>query len=132
MWPDAAEAYQEAMALLKGSGLPSASTEPAAGLARVALAQGDLVTAQSFVDGILDQVGAGNLDGTQEPIAVYLACFRVLAAAGDSRAGPVLAEAHRFLMNQAESIDDPEAKRAFCENVPANRELLELVAGVGL
>ncbi len=128
MWADAAEAYQEAMALLKGSGLPSASTEPAAGLARIALAQGDLVTAQSFVDGILDQVGVGNLDGAQEPIAVYLACYRVLAAAGDSRAGSVLAEAHRFLMNQAESIKDPEAKRAFLENVTANQEILSLAA----
>jgi hypothetical protein len=27
-------------------------------------------------------------------------------------------------MSQLDGIDDPDVKRAFCENVPANRELL--------
>jgi adenylate cyclase len=117
-------AYQEALDLRRELGQAHLATEPLAGLARVALAQGDLVQAGGYVAQILAHLETGSLDGTDEPIRIYLTCYRVLRANEDPRADKVLAEAYQLLQGRAAKIEDKELRRSFLENVTANRELV--------
>jgi predicted ATPase/class 3 adenylate cyclase len=99
--------------------------DPVAGLARVALAQGDLPAALEQVEFILAHMAAGgSFDGTEEPLRLPLTCYQVLSAAGDPRAAEVLANAHAELLKQADRISDPQARRSFLQNVPHNREIV--------
>jgi predicted ATPase/class 3 adenylate cyclase len=99
--------------------------DPVAGLARVALAQGDLAAALEQVEFILAHMAAGgSFDGTEEPLRLPLTCYQVLSAAGDPRAAEVLANAHAELLKQADRISDPQARRSFLQNVPHNREIV--------
>jgi Tfp pilus assembly protein PilF len=129
---DGRAAYQEALDLRRELGQAHLATEPLAGLARVALAQGDLAGAKTCVDEILSHLekgtpgsGAGHpLDGTDEPLRILLTCYQVLRAFGNSRADEVLAEAYRLLQERAAKIDDKALRRSYLENVRANREIL--------
>jgi len=66
----------------------------------------------------------GNLDGTVEPIWIYLTCYQVLKASGNPRAQGILSEGHRLLYEQATKISDEEMRRSFLENVAAHREIV--------
>jgi adenylate cyclase len=127
---EAAAAYQEALDLRRQMGQRHLAPEPLAGLARVALAQGGLAQAGTYVDEILAHLetgapGSGHpLDGTDEPICIYLTCYRVLRANSDPRAKQVLEEAHSLLQERAAEIDDDDLRHSYLENVTANRELV--------
>jgi predicted ATPase/class 3 adenylate cyclase len=122
----AAEAYRQSRdQLLELQMRRQQVLDPVAGLARVALAQGDLPAALEQVELILAHIAAGGtFDGTEEPLRLPLTCFQVLRAAGDPRAAEVLASAHAELQKQAERISDPAARRSFLQNVPHNREIM--------
>ncbi len=123
---EAANSYRRAYELRREAKQPNLATEPLAGLARLALAQGDLAAAFEYVQEILDYLQSGNLDGTQEPIRVYLTCYQVLQVQGDRRADEVLEQAYRLVQERAAGITDAEMRRSFLENVTANRKLVEL------
>jgi hypothetical protein len=79
------------------------------------------------VETILEQMRARpTLDGTDEPLRVYLTCYRVLSASQDPRAGEVLDAAYRLLQERATHIDDEDLRRSFLENVAAHREIVRL------
>ena len=64
--------------------------EPIAGLARIALARGDVEGAMATIAEVVAHFDAGgSVDGTEDPIWIYLTCHEVLAAAGSPRAGRV-------------------------------------------
>jgi tetratricopeptide (TPR) repeat protein len=121
---DAVSAYQQALDLRRDLGQPHLATEPQAGLARVALARDDPAAALSHVEHILRHLETGSVSGTNEPLRIYLTCYRVLRANGDPRAEEVLAEAHNLLQERAAKITDEELRRSFLENVSAHRELV--------
>lgn len=99
--------------------------DPVSGLARVALAQGDLSVALREVELLMAHVvDGGTFDGTEEPMLLPLTCWRVLHAAGDVRAAPVLAAAMDELQAQAARIVDAQARHAFLEKVPHHREIV--------
>ena len=100
-------------------------TEPLAGLARVCLIQENPIEAQALVDGILGHLESHTLEGTEEPVRVYLTCYRVLTANQDLRAGELLDTAHRLLQERAAKIGDEEMRRSYLENVPAHREIVQ-------
>jgi hypothetical protein len=79
----------------------------------------------------MSHLETGSLDGTYEPMRVYLTCYRVLEASKDPRAAEVLATAHSLLQERAAKIEDEEMRRSFLENVPAHRELVEVWENVG-
>jgi DNA-binding SARP family transcriptional activator/predicted ATPase len=122
---DAADAYERALDLRRELGQSNLATEPLAGLARVALAQGDTAEAQSHIQGILSHLEGGTLKGTNEPFYVYLTCYRVLHAIGDPRAFEILETAHALLQEWAVDIDDEGLRRSFLRNVAAHQELLD-------
>jgi hypothetical protein len=65
--------------------------EPLAGLTRVALAQKDRAQALAYVQEILIYLESHpTLDGTREPLRIFLTCYRVLRASNDPRAENVL------------------------------------------
>ncbi|MGD8399276.1 MAG: hypothetical protein PVG11_10515, partial [Anaerolineae bacterium] len=57
--------------------------ELGARLVRVCLACGDPVRAMGHVEGILSYLEGGTLKGTEQPLPVYLSCYRVLQAVDD-------------------------------------------------
>ena len=121
---EAAAAYQEAVDIRHELGQHNLAIESLAGLARVSLAQGDLIHAQRQADEILAHLQAGNLDGTIEPLWIYLTCYRVLKANDDPHAQEILNTAHHLLHEQAAKINDEEMRRSFLENVAAHREII--------
>jgi adenylate cyclase len=120
--PEAAAAYHEALELRHGVGEQHRAMETLAGLAEAALAGSEPDEALAYAESILAFLHDNTLDSTDEPIRVHLACYRVLAAHGDARAGAVLAAGHEFLQARAATIDHA-LRRSYLENVPANRAL---------
>lgn len=122
---EAAHAYRRALDLRRAMDQPHLATEPLAGLARLALAQGDLAQAQGRVGEILAHLESGTVCGTDEPLQVYLTCYRVLRAARDPRASEILATAYQLLQKRAATIEENALRRSFLENVAAHREIAE-------
>ncbi len=122
---EAIDAYNRAIKLRRELGQLGQSMEPLAGLARVVWCKGDLEAAVGHVNAILDYLETGTLDGTTEPLLVYLTCYRILASVEDPRADQVLDTAHALLHARAEQTGDASLTRAFLESVVIHRELLE-------
>jgi ATP/maltotriose-dependent transcriptional regulator MalT len=100
--------------------------DPVSGLARVALAAGDVPGALAQVELLLaHQAAGGSFDGTEEPLLLPLTCWRVLQAAGDARADAVLAAAMAELRKQAERINDEAARQDFLNRVPHHCEIVQ-------
>ncbi len=96
-----------------------------AGLARVALAQGDVAGALLLLKGLLNHLAAGGtLVGTASRNRSSWSCHQVLICAGDLRAAEVLAIGHSELQARASSITDASLRRCFLTNVPENREIV--------
>lgn len=123
----ALKAYQEALELRYELDQPSLATEPAAGLARIFLLDGDPPSAKRHVDTILAQLDEdGTLEGTDQPLRVYLSCYYVLSNMNDPQAKGILNTAHDMLRTRANGITDPSGRKVFLENIPYNREILSL------
>lgn len=130
---EAANAYAQALSLRRDLGQPNLATEPQAGLARVALEEGDLRRARAELDPVLRYLEANAsaaasghpLDGTENPVQVYVTCYRVLIANGDARARQVLTAAHELVQRRAAKIKDQAMRRSFLDSVAANREIAE-------
>lgn len=128
-WAKAADAYGQALTLRRELKQPNLAMEPLAGLARVALAQGDLPQARTHVAEILHHLETGSMDGADEPCQVYLTCYQVLCAAGeDVLAQAILSKAHSLLRERAARISDAQLRRSFLENVADHREIMKAVS----
>jgi class 3 adenylate cyclase/Tfp pilus assembly protein PilF len=121
---EAAEAYNQAMAIQRERGRHHLAVESLANLSRVSLAQNDLSQAQAQTEKILAYLELNSLLGTDEQLGVYLACYQVLHAAQDSRAEAVLNSAYTLVQEQAAKIEDEALRRSFLENVAVNREIV--------
>ncbi len=95
-----------------------------AGLARLALAQGDVAVAMQAVERLLaHESGGGTLEGTEGPRLIRLACHQVLERAGDVRAADVLATAHAELQALADAISDGALRQSFLNDIPEHRAI---------
>ena len=121
---EAATAYQHALTLYEELSLAHRVTEPRAGLARIALAQGDPTLALTQVEAILKVMENHPLVSPDEPFRIYLTCYRVLDANYDPRATTILQTAHHLLHEYANHITDDSLRRSFLENVATHRELV--------
>jgi len=123
----AAESYWQCLARHREWGRRYLTPEPLAGLARVALAQGDPAEALAHVQEILDCITEHPaLVGTLEPLRIYLTCYRVLEANGDPRAEEILHAAYHLLQERAARIEDEALQHSYLENVAAHREIVTL------
>ncbi|MDW7754734.1 MAG: hypothetical protein SCH68_06165, partial [Brevefilum sp.] len=66
-----------------------------------------------------------NLEGTDEPMRIYLTCYKVLHAVSDPRADEIIAQAHSILETWANKIIDDVMRKSYLENVEANKEILQ-------
>ncbi len=125
-WEPAQKLFAEALQLWETANQPHLAAEARAGLARVALVQGNLAAAREQVEAILRFLDGpeppNTLAGTQEPALIYLTCYEVLQAAGDGRATAVLEEGLAFLQERAAELDEKQ-RQSFWENVPSHRRL---------
>ena len=97
-----------------------------AGLARVALAQGDVAAALGHVESLLahlHQRQGATLEGGEAPHLIRLTCYQVLLRAGDPRAGAALQNAHDELQSRAATITDAPLRQSFLNDVPEHREI---------
>jgi len=122
---EATAAYRQSLALRHDLGQPHLATEPKAGLARVCLIQENPSEAQALVEEILGHLESHTLEGTEEPIRVYLTCYRVLAANQDPRAGELLNTAYNLLQARAAQMNDEGMRCSYLENVSAHREIVQ-------
>lgn len=127
---EARAAFEQALKMRRELDQPPLANEPLAGLVQVALKRDDPVLAASYAEEILAYLeSGGTLDGTEEPLRVYLACYQWLEQIQDSRADRVLSVARELLDSQVMKISDEKSSRAFVENVPWRREIVRLSVG---
>ena len=121
---EAQKAYQHSLDLRKELGQPAFATEPIAGLIQVALRMNDVSLASRWMEDIVKYLSeGGNLEGTEEPLRVYLACYIVLERLVDTRANGLLQTAMSLLESQVSKIDDEYARRTYVESVPWRRAI---------
>lgn len=121
----AAAAHQQALAARRAAGEKTRALENLAGLGEIALAEGDLAQARQTVEEILAHLALAPVDGAEEPLRIYLACYRVLQASHDPRASGVLETAHRLLTERAAQISDAALRQSYLENAPVHRALAQ-------
>ncbi len=128
----AAETYAEALALRRELGQENLAIDILAGLAYLAQEQDQGEQAYSRIKEILAWIETNEVGGIEYPVQVYLICYRILRAVSpstpetDEQAQRVLAAGHTLLQKRAANIKDEALRRKFLENVPYNRELLEI------
>ena len=124
----AVEAGAEYQAALRVYQLPDPTMiaiEPVAGLARVALAEGDIAQALRHVENIVAYLErGGTVNGTNEPLRIYLTCYQVLRASNDPRAERVLTTGYRLLQERVAKLPEERLRHTYVENVPYHRELV--------
>jgi len=124
-WADAADVYQKALAFCQASMWPHKTPSVQARLAYVALSRDKLTVAQTHIESVLRYLETyPEIPGSDDPMRVYLICYRVLHALGDPRAEAILAQGYRLLQGWAAEIKDKALRRTFLENVPENREII--------
>jgi tetratricopeptide (TPR) repeat protein len=117
-------AYHQALDRYRQSGWLNPPMEVRAGLARLALAQGDRSQALEHTEPILKHLECHTLDGTFDPFRIRLTCYQVLRAVEDDRADEVLRAAYQLLQERAAGIEDERLRKSFLERVPWHRELV--------
>lgn len=117
--------YARAVDIRRQIGQLGLTMDSLAGLARVALAQGELAQAARGVDEILAWIGQHGTETVGDIILVYLTAYRVLLAAGQGqRAQAALTDGYNLLMEAASEFPDEETRRSMLENVWPFRELV--------
>jgi len=123
----AAEAFASAQARAGEIASPF-QLDAAAGLARVALARGDTGAAMHALNPLLATVANAAtednpLEGVEFPREVEWTCHRVLASAGDPRAGDWLSRAHEALQARAATITDSALREGFLRDIPVHAQI---------
>jgi tetratricopeptide (TPR) repeat protein len=115
----AGTAFQQAVLLREELGQPGLKTEPMAGLIQIHLLMGDPASALAETEKIISYLEtAGTLEGTEEPLRVYYACYLALLENKDPRSRIILQEAGELLETQVSKLRDEKSRRMFIENVP--------------
>ncbi len=115
----AQDVFLRSIAIREELGQPSLVMEPVAGLINAALLMSDQASALEHTERILAHLSnGGTLEGVEEPLRIYLACYRALKTKDDPRTKNLLLEAIGFLEAQVSKIHDEEMRQMYIENVP--------------
>jgi tetratricopeptide (TPR) repeat protein len=131
-WQAAKEAYEKAIEVRRTLGEEKLIIDDLAGLAHIAMREGNNAQAITHVEEILAWIESNGAEGIEYPLQVYLTCYQVLEANSDNdptasaRADTILVRAHSELTEQAAKIKDEALRHNFLENVSFNRELRRL------
>ena len=120
----AQEAYRKSIEIRNELDQPSLSMEPIAGLVETFLVSNDFESASREVDRILGFLEGGSaLDGTDEPLRVYYACYLLLEKKQDPRSNEILQTAMNLLEAQVSKFKDEPARKRYIENIPWRRAI---------
>lgn len=115
----AQQAYENSIRIWKELEQPGLALEPTAGLIQVALNMDDITTAVQYTEIVLRYLDDGRtLDGTEEPLRIYLACITTLEKIEDPRSFDMLKSAVHLLEAQVSMFSDEESRRMYVQNVP--------------
>jgi tetratricopeptide (TPR) repeat protein len=117
--PPAEEAFRESIAIREELGQTRTMIESLAGLIQTLLRKGEPLEAVNQTEKIIAPLIAGDtLEGTEDPLRVYYACYLALERAKDPRSMPVLSSAVRLMEAQVSTLEDEQSRRMYIENVP--------------
>ncbi len=117
-------AFEASLNLRRELDQPSLGMEPMAGLIQWALETNDADSAGEWANEVLAHLaGGGTFEGTEEPLRIYLACYRALEKQKDPRSHAVLSDAAALLNAQASKFGDEVSRRNYIENVPWRRAI---------
>ena len=123
----AARRFNEAHELALRQGLSYFACEVTAGLAACALMQAQLEEAGRYIHESWDYLKEHGIVSISRPGMVYRTCAEVFDALGETEnLQAVLESAHQAFMDVADTINVPEWRQSFLENVPDNRALMEM------
>jgi tetratricopeptide (TPR) repeat protein len=128
----ATDAHRTALESRRKMGEASRGMANLAGIARASLASGNIEEAMNCVEEILEFLETKEIEGIDQPMQVYLTCYRVLTAADDLRALEILQRGQRRLREWAREIPDAGLRQSFLENVPYNRGVTEEARRLGI
>ncbi|MEZ4768001.1 MAG: BTAD domain-containing putative transcriptional regulator [Caldilineales bacterium] len=116
---ESADAYHRSLEVYSEQGNDVALLRTRAGIARAALATGDIDRAVGLVEQILPTIDdAGKVISISDGgAAIHLTCYRALQAANDGRAADVLAAGYAFVQDRANRISDPVLRLSFLQNL---------------
>ncbi len=112
-------AFQKSILIREEMGQPVLKAEPQAGLIQTMLRMDKPDLALSVTETIIPYLQNGDaLQGTEEPLRVYYACYLALEKMRDPRAPVVLHSAVQLLETQVSKLRDESSRKRFIENVP--------------
>jgi len=115
----ARDAFQASINIREDFDQSGLAIEVVAGLLQAALAEKDLVETGDQLEKILSYLeDGGTLEGTEEPLRIFLTCYQALVKMKDPRSSKILREAAQLLEVQVSKFPDEEARRRYVENVP--------------
>lgn len=97
-----------------------------AGLIQTLLIKDDLAAAMAETEKIISFLeDGGTLEGTEEPLRVYYACFLALEKAQDPRAHDILHRAVQLLKAHVSKLKDEGSRQMYVQKVPWRRAMQE-------
>ena len=125
---DRAEAaYLQSLQLREELGQSNLSMEPLAGLVEVYLRARQFESAGREVEKIVTFLqGGGTLDGTDEPLRIYYACYSYLEETDDPRSREILERAINLLEGQVSRLADDAARTRYVDTIPWRRAIWNL------
>jgi tetratricopeptide (TPR) repeat protein len=122
---EATQSYEFAVDLRRSMKQQNLANEPLAGLARIDLQNNNPTEALTYVEQILEHLeNGGTLEGTDEPIRIYLTCYQVLRKVDDPRYKNILEEGHNLLRSRGSGIKNDAVRKDFYEKIPHNKKLI--------
>jgi len=121
---DAREAYSQGLELRREIGLHAMANDALAGLARVATAEEKHAEAIEYSEQVLAWIDKNGHEGIGDPLLAYVGVYRALLEAGETERGiSVLKDAYNLLIQFADSISDPERKRAYLHDISPGKPI---------
>lgn len=114
---------RQALALREELGQPHLVAESRALVGVAAMELGDVAAAMAEIEPVLAFLETGELETVEDQLHILWQAFRVLRAAGDPRAGSVLARAYSELQTAVDRIDEP-SRGPYLAHVAVNRAIL--------
>ncbi|MBN2119124.1 MAG: tetratricopeptide repeat protein [Anaerolineales bacterium] len=116
---EAEEAFGDSVAIRDSLGQPGMQMEPLAGLIQTLLFKGNYALAMAETEKIISYLQTdGTLEGTEEPLRVYYACYLALEKTQDPRSRAVLDSAVQLLETQVSKLRDERSRQIYVENIP--------------
>jgi tetratricopeptide (TPR) repeat protein len=115
----AEEAFKRSIAIREELGQIGMRMEALAGLVQTLLRKGDQLAAMRAAEKIISYLEAGGmLDGAEEPLRIYYACYLALEKSQDTRSHRLLEGAAQLLEAHLSKLRDEGSRRMYIESVP--------------